>query len=540
MLGMDLTFHFGLGRGVCSTPAVLRNYVSTLLALASGAVLATALASCGSSSNPAGDPIDAGSDEAAPDAAPEARPMLADYAAPIQLPQGADGVKHIDVEATLDRLAGAHINTYAYLIYGGGDWGAASAETITQAQWDDLPAFVDAAAARNIEVFVYLVPPSESFRGSGGPVGERMPAYKPFDWDYIAWARALGEVAKAHPNLRGIVMDDFAGNTAEWRLGYAFSFSPSYVASMMTEARASAPWLTFSVILYYGQYMGNTAISTSFRDVIDGVILPYAGMSVGDMNTSDPSAAENEGRIVSSLVKCHSGQTCYQIAFPPATTSTAGQYGAISQTLSVSPAESYRLSFWINDDFVAGVSGGFHVMQALIDDVVVAERDVVNFAGWQKVDVDVTAALTGKTSAKLTLRMAEAQGVANFRVAGWFDDVVGEGFTVEDGGFEATAGGSGPWVPSKVGDAFSMAPVRSLNFIYMTYASRVYVEIAREGENYRTSAAYVGTVLDAALKLMREGIVDGSMVYVLNLSGADNGGGDPAAYEVVAERYGAY
>jgi hypothetical protein len=50
----------------------------------------------------------------------------------------------------------------------------------------------------------------------------------------------------------------------------------------------------------------------------------------------------------------------------------------------------------------------------------------------------------------------------------------------------------------------------------------------------------VATVLDAALSLMREGVVDGSLIYVLNLTGADNGGGDPAAYDEVAELYGAY
>ncbi len=464
--------------------------------------------------------------------------MLADYAAPQRKAEGSDGIKHIDTDATLARLAAAHVNTYAYLIYGGADWGSAGPEAISQAQWDDLPAFVDAAAARNIAVLAYLVPPSESFAGSGAvPVASRVPAYKPFGWNYAAWAHALATIAVAHPNLRGIVLDDFAGNTTEWGGEYVFRFTPAYVTSMMTDARALAPWLKLSVVLYYPQYAGNTAIATFYRRAVDGVILPYAAMSTGGMNTSDASKADFEGRFVSSLVKCHSGSGCYQIAFPPATPSTLGQYGAISQRVTVTPSASYRLSFSVGDDFVGGTSGGFHVVQALIDGVVVAEKDVVNYAGWQTVDLDVTAALSGKQTAELTLRLYEKQGVGNFRVAAWLDDVAGTGFTLDDPGFEAS--GDGAWTASRLGDAFTTFRVPNLDFIYMTYASRLAEEVPSD-TSYRTSATYVGTVLDTALGLMRTGVVDGSMTYALNLSGIDNGGGDPAAFEEVAKRYGAY
>ena len=99
---------------------------------------------------------------AAPASAGPLRPTLGDYATPLVGAPDSSGVRHINTSATLAKLRAAHVNTYAYLIYGSPLYGTASEAKITQAQWNDLPGFATAAALSGITVRVYLVPPSES------------------------------------------------------------------------------------------------------------------------------------------------------------------------------------------------------------------------------------------------------------------------------------------------------------------------------------------------------------------------------------------
>src|SRR5512146_2304549 len=73
------------------------------------------------------------------------RQHLADYDAE---PRRADG--RVDVDALLGRLTELHATCYYWLI-----WHAPS-------DWDDLKLFLPKAAAANIQVWVYLVPPTES------------------------------------------------------------------------------------------------------------------------------------------------------------------------------------------------------------------------------------------------------------------------------------------------------------------------------------------------------------------------------------------
>lgn len=115
--------------------------------------------------------------------------VLGDYAGALTT-TSADGSVHIDVPSTLARLVGAHVNTYAYLVH-------------NQTQWDDLPAFADAAAVAGVDVLVYLVPPTESYASGGAsppPTGSRTPNYPPYQWDYVAWAAGCALIR--HPRLR--------------------------------------------------------------------------------------------------------------------------------------------------------------------------------------------------------------------------------------------------------------------------------------------------------------------------------------------------
>jgi hypothetical protein len=453
------------------------------------------------------------------------QPVLGDYATPLVGAPDANGVRHIDTPATIASLGAAHVNTYAYLIYGRSTlYGTASEAAISQSQWDDLPGFATAAAAAGIDVLVYLVPPSESTQS----------AYEPFGWDYTGWADAIATLAVSHPNIREMVMDDFAVNTVEGGSDLGFAFTPGYVGQMMDSARAIASWLKFRAIFYYPDIVGNAAVLPAFRPVVDGVIFPYrASTPGGGFNTTDASAATQQGGVVGALAKCHGGQHCAQIEFPKNTASTAGDFGQVSQTVSVSGAAAKTLSFWEDDDF-GGTTSGFHTVQALVDGTVVWQSDVAASGTglWQHVSVDVSSALAGKSSATLAFRVWDAHAVSNFHVTGFVDDVSGSGFTVADGGFENAA--FAPWTASANTAKYTVALVPTLSYYFMTYASRF------SNETQPTSTTYVRGVLGQALDLMSSGVADGSLVYTLNLTGQADGRSDPATYGVVQELYGPF
>ncbi|WP_216853791.1 heparinase II/III domain-containing protein [Phytoactinopolyspora halotolerans] len=124
-----------------------------------------------------------------------------------------------------------------------------------------------------------------------------------------------------------------------------------------------------------------------------------------------------------------------RITYPWRTPSRAGDYGALTQEITVEAAESHQLAVRVRDDYTGGTAG-YHVIQVLIDDAVVAERDVAGGGEWAELTADVTEQLAGKTTATLTLRVYEKRGVGNFGVMVLFDDVSLTGATVENGGFE--------------------------------------------------------------------------------------------------------
>ena len=463
----------------------------------------------------------AGSPE--PGATMSGAPVLGDYAAPLVGPADANGVRRIDAPATIAKLTAAHINTYAYLIYKSPLYGTGSEALTTQAQWNDLPGFADAAAAAGIDVLVYLVPPSESSQAG----------YKPHGWDYKAWANDVATLAVSHPNIRELVVDDFVQNTVEGGSTRAFRFTPAYVSQMMAGARAIAPRLKFRPIMYYPDYVGLGAVLPAYRPYLDGVIFPYRAGSPGHWNTTDASDATRQAKVISAMAKCHGGARCVHIEYPKNTPSTGGYYGQVSQRISVSDASTRTLSFYETDDY-NGTTSGYHYLQALLDGHVVWQADAAASSDglWHHISVNVTSALAGKTSATLALRVWDAHGVSNFHVTGFFDDVSGSGFTVADGGFENST--FAPWTASTNTGMFTVAHVPTLSCYFMTYATRF------SYETKPTTTTYVGGVLSQALGLMPSGTIDGSIVYDLNLTGQADGRSDPATYDTVRQLYGAF
>ncbi|MGW5363386.1 heparinase II/III domain-containing protein [Actinopolymorpha pittospori] len=166
--------------------------------------------------------------------------------------------------------------------------------------------------------------------------------------------------------------------------------------------------------------------------------------------------------------------TYASIVYPSRTPSKAGDYGALSQQITVDQATSHHLSVKVNDDF-AGATAGYHFVQVLIDGAVVAEQDVAGPSQWQELTADVTAQLAGKATAVLTLRLISKRGVSNFGVTAMFDDVAITGTSIENGDFEDTT--SSAWRPESNSSSFAInsrasADTNARNATYRIHSAR--------------------------------------------------------------------
>ncbi|MEV6964313.1 hypothetical protein AB0M47_04285 [Hamadaea sp. NPDC051192] len=449
----------------------------------------------------------AGSVTATAAAAP---PIKGDYATPIRY---ADTNKDIDVDATIAKLTGAHVNTYAYLICYGLRGGR---------DWNTLPAFLSAAADAGIDVWVYICPPSES----KDTAGNEMP---PYYLDYVQWATEIAELSVTYPNLTGWAIDDFFGNAAK--------YTRAYTESMVNAARAVNPAIKFRPVVYYSQLVGYSNMMGAYRYYIDGVIFPYRNDSSGtDMTNS--ANADPETRAVYDAISCAGSARCAHFYFPGNTVSAAGWKTSYSTTVSVNPtASSYGLTFDVWDDFT-GATAGYRYARVVVDNTVVFSRDVAGTPASTAVSVSdavLRPLLAGKSSATLRVEMYDAKAVTNFHTAVTFDSITGTGFTVTNGDFDSGTG----WTPARSSSVYLYGFVPNMKPTLMTYASK----LAREA--IAPSPTYVGAVVDTALDLATAGITDGSLIYCLNKSGSDTYDTNnvltsyAASYNVVASIYGA-
>src|SRR3954471_10189541 len=138
--------------------------------------------------------------------------------------------KRIDVPKTIDALSKLGVNTYYYLIWQ------------NEHDWDDFPEFLDAAEAKNIEVWAYVVPWSETppHKANGWGFSE------PFKNDYVRWASEVAKLSLKHSNLVGYVIDDFYDNTEQ-----DDHFTPNYIRRMTAGAKKINPKIRFYPLMYF-------------------------------------------------------------------------------------------------------------------------------------------------------------------------------------------------------------------------------------------------------------------------------------------------
>jgi hypothetical protein len=410
---------------------------------------------------------------ATPTSSPALRHILADYDAELrEATPRADGINHVDTPATIAKLKALHVNTYAFLV-----WHAAT-------DWDDLRnEFLPAAQAAGINVWVYLVPPSEC-----------NPAARcsfPYQTDYVRWGQAIATLSLQYPNVTAWAMDDFGGSNLRF-------FTPDYLGQMRDAAHAINPALQFLSVVYYATYTPDFV--NTYAPYIDGFIFPYRDDPFLDNHLLDslpaqldhitsllnplgkslilmvyaaphsrapfPSSADyvrgvlqvgidymQQGKlggvITYALPKddhletCDSSTDAYlahhlELIAAWSNPTVPGDYASASQLVTVDPnAASYRLDFSQTDSFYAPTVTGYHFKQLLVDGQVVWEQDVATDAArvWNQESVDLTPYLQGKTSATLTLRLYDKKGVSNFGVWVEIAALNAQGFTVANPDF---------------------------------------------------------------------------------------------------------
>ena len=195
--------------------------------------------------------------------------VLGDYALPPPRTLHEEGREPIDNRALVESLKRLGANTYAYLI-----WKDSGNE------WKNLPAFLDLARTAGIEVWVYMVPPTELPKTASGEID-----YPPYQDNYPAWGTAVAELARSHPNLTALVMDDFAVNLKK--------FTPGYLREMRSQMTKSNPSLGFIPILYWRDLAGdNRQLVARYHSLFDGVIFPYANDPKKSLTTTASEARQ--------------------------------------------------------------------------------------------------------------------------------------------------------------------------------------------------------------------------------------------------------
>ncbi len=310
-----------------------------------------------------------------------ARPHLADYDSELRRPDG-----RVDIDAMVARLKELGVTTYYWLV-----WHAPT-------DWEDLQRFLPQARAAGIDVWVYLVPPSESPPQYGGQYSE------PFRLDYPRWAEEIARLSLEHTNLTAWVIDDFYANHS--------LFTPAYLRDMQARAKRLNPRLAFLPLMYFDEI--RPKFVEDYREVIDGVVVAYL---------QDREEIERTWAILNDAEVTPPGEFSY----PWNTPSRPGDFVMAGQLVKVRRAGRHRLHVRERDDFT-GPTAGYHSKQLLVDGTVVWEEDVAGGSpAWHEVAVDLSKQVRGRTNVTVAFRLIDKKGVSNFGVRWRLSDLRAEG-----------------------------------------------------------------------------------------------------------------
>jgi hypothetical protein len=396
-------------------------------------------------------------------------PQFADYDAEPRLSNG-----RVDTDRLISRLKELGATTYYWLIF--------HAPT----DWDDLKIFLPKAAKAKLEVWVYLVPPSES------PPHTTLYS-EPFRCNYERWAEEIARLSLQHPNLTAWVIDDFYANHTV--------FTPAYVRQMQSHAKRINPHLAFLPLMYFDEI--TRRFVEQYREIIEGVVAAYP---------QDRQEINDAGAILSDMAVVFPGQ----LDCPGGTPSNVGDFAAATISATVLAGDRQVVRFSQQNDN-AGQVTGYHFKQLLVDDKVVWEEDVGGKKPKQReVTVDVSRYTSGKANVNLTFRLFEKKPVYNFGVRWRLMDLQTEGL-------EPAADFREPqkWLAShrgglEAGFGEALRPGKAqfhIPYVVMTAAS---VEEFRLRHDDPASPQRMADWLRMCFEARRDGKCDGVVTYCLD------------------------
>lgn len=405
--------------------------------------------------------------------------------------RSADG--HVDTDAMVQSLQELGVGTYYWLVWGPHDW-------------NDLQVFLPKAQAAGIQVWPYLVPPSES-------VPHTKNYSEPFKLDYQLWGEEIAKLSLQFPNLSAWVIDDYYANRD--------LYTPEYMAELQRRMKAVNPKLAFLPLMYFSEI--DADFVKRYQPVIDGVVVAYP------QDREETAAAR---QMLDGKVTITPGQ----IRFPNLTHSKAGDFARIEQSAEVL-AGAAKLRFEDFDDF-PGSTAGYHFKQLLIDDEVAWEADAAGGPNvWNPVEVDVSRFVKEKANVTIAFQLLDKQGVANFPVRWRVRGLKAEGLKpAYDFSKPETwkVVSNNPAFECGYGEAIrqpATVPNPHVPFVVMTAAQPVEFKL-RHGEP--ASPERIGTWLEMCLEAERAKDCDGVVTYALDLKGT------APEYGVAKDRFAKY
>jgi hypothetical protein len=320
--------------------------------------------------------------------APIAKPIIGDFAAEIRRPDG-----HIDIAANIAALKSISANTYFYLIWH------------SPTDWDDLPAFASAAEKAKIDVWVYIIPWSET------PLVKKSWGFsEPYRTDYVRWAQEIARVSLEHKNIVGYVIDDFYTNSTQ-----PDRFTVPYVRKMVDAGKAINPKIKFYPLVYFQQPWDD--FTRRFPGLVDGVVAAYPKSRVQVENALMYLNDQPHGvSMVANL--------------PRTAGSSVDDKGVIWGEFKVARANRAGISFYFDDSDMDG-KRGYHTAIVRVAGEIVWQRDTAIFAGDHVVNIDLSRAVRGQDTVKIELGILEEHGVSKYPVTARFDDIRLRGFDTD-------------------------------------------------------------------------------------------------------------
>jgi hypothetical protein len=187
------------------------------------------------------------------------------YAAPIRKTDGT-----IDAARTLAAVKKRGGTSYGYLMYPKAGHNSAR-------EWASLPAFLDAALGAHIGVEVFLTPPSSTSSAGHRCSGDRL---APFGGGgtYVRWMTELGRLAKTHPALVSVAMDDYGYNAWPEPRSRCNAFPPGTLTKWRATLTANAGRpLAVRPVLYLADLTGSRKTYAAIAAEAPSIIWPFYG-----------------------------------------------------------------------------------------------------------------------------------------------------------------------------------------------------------------------------------------------------------------------